>query len=151
MKRRIIIRFIIICIFFAGNANGQQTAGNVPIVFSQTISFKQFPEHTSCDRASLDDLFSMHDEISLKLSNDFLIKGKIISHVKPNASAETINVSLPDFHGSVFTISRVRTEEGKIKFVGHILNLENNDAIILKEENQKYFFIKTEQRLLVTD
>lgn len=93
----------------------------------------------------------MSDDISLKLSNDFLIKGKIISHVKPNAFAETINISLPDFPGSFFTISRVRTEEGKIKFVGHILNLESSDAIILKEENKKYFFIKTEQRLLVTE
>jgi hypothetical protein len=150
MKYRKIFRCITVFIFLAVHANAQTAAGS-PVIFSQPILFKQFPQKAACDITSLEQIFLSVDAISIQLTPDFLLSGKIISHKKPNPFAETVNITLPDFHEAIFTISRITSETGEIRFTGHILNFESRDAIVLQEENKKYSFIKTEQRFLMTE
>jgi hypothetical protein len=151
MKSRRTLRCMAIYLFLAVNARSQQTTGNNSAIFFQPVSFKQFPQKTACDIKSLEKLFTMQDNISLELSPACMLQGKIVSHVKPNAFAETINISLANFHGAVFTLSRIRTDDGHSKYTGHIMNFQSSDAIVLQEENKKYYFIKTEQRFVMTE
>ena len=140
-----------ICLFIATKANTQQLTPAIPTMFSQPVLFKKFPQKTVCDIASLENLFNASDSISFQLSPACLLEGKIISHVKPNAFAETVNIGLTTFHGAVFTLSRIRTGDGDTRFRGHILSLQGGDAVVMQEENGKYYFVKTEQRLLMTE
>ena len=140
-----------IYLFLAVNAHSQNAKSNPSTIFSQQVSFKQFPPKAACAIESLEELFTMQDKISLQLSPAYLLEGKIISHVKPNPFAETINISLTNSDGAVFTLSRISTDEGYTKYTGHIINLQSSDAIVLQDENKKYYFIKTEQRLVMTE
>ena len=119
---------------------------------SSTISFfNQFLEKTACDIEILKKIFTGTGSISLPLTSSYLLRGNIISHTNPNHFAETINIRLLDFPKVVFTISRIKLENGAIKYSGHILSLQGIDALVLQKENEKYYFIKTEQRLLMTE
>jgi len=140
-----------ICLCFAIKTNAQQLTHAIPTMFSQPVLFKQFPQKAACDISSLEKLFNASDSVSFQLSSAYLFKGKIISHVKPNALAETINIRLAEFHGAFFTVSRIRTEDGPTLYRGHILSLQGSDALVLQLENGKYYFMKTEQRLLMTE
>lgn len=104
-----------------------------------------------CDIEILKKIFTGTGTISLPLTSSYLLRGNIISHANPNHFAETVNIRLLDFPKVVFTLSRIKLENGSIKYSGHILSLQGNDALILQKENEKYYFIKTEQRLLMTE
>ena len=117
----------------------------------QVLLFNGLPQKISCNTESLGKLFSSSDKIVLSLSPIYEFKGEIISRSHPNASAETMNISLYDFPQSLFTISRILQEDGSIQYTAHIFSFRSQDALILSREEGKYFFIKTEQRLLLTE
>jgi len=151
MKFRSVARFIVVLILLSGKINAQQVAMTSPGMYAQPFMFKQFPEKTICNVSALENLFASNNQVTLQLSSAFTIEGKIISHIKPNPFAETINISLRNLPGAVFTLSRVTHDDGKAKYNGHILCAQSSDAMMLEEENNNYYFIKTEQRLLMTE
>ncbi|MBS1599266.1 MAG: hypothetical protein JST75_13660 [Bacteroidetes bacterium] len=151
MKFRTTIRSMAFCMLITTSVRAQQLATTRSVIISQPDIFKKFPQKAACDIASLEQLFNMHDDVSLQLSPDFSLEGKIISRKKSNAFAETINIRLSEFQETIFTISRIQTENGETRFIGHILSLEGEEAIVLQFEDKQYFFIKTEQRFLMTD
>jgi len=151
MKYRKTFRCMSICLLLAIKANTQQTKPAIPTMFSQPVSFNQLPQKIVCNIASLEKLFNASGTVSFQLSSAHILEGKVISHVKPNAIAETINIRFEDFHGAIFTLSRVRTENGSMQYTGHILNFQDRDAMVLQADNGKYYFSKTEQRLILTE
>lgn len=151
MKYRRTIRCMAICLFFAAEAKAQQLTPSTPATFSQPVLFKKLPQKTICDIPSLEKLFAATDSVTFQLSPACLLEGKIISHVKPNLFAETLNISLAAFDGAVFTLSRIETGDGNTRYRGHIMSLQSSDAIVMQQENGNYYFIKTEQKLLMTE
>ncbi len=104
-----------------------------------------------CDNSLLKKLFAGPGIVSVPLTSSQVLRGRIISYTKPNPFAETVNIRLLDYPKIVFTLSKIKLTGGSAKYVGHVLSLEGNEALVLKQENKKYYFIKTEQRLLVTE
>ena len=152
MKNRRIFGYTAACLLLAGAATGQPLAhAGSEINTRPVLLFDQIPQKIVCNTESLEKLFLSADKVSLSLSPVCEFKGEIISRSHPNHAAETINISLTDFPQSFFTISRIRLEDGSVQYTGHIFSFRSQDALILSQEQGKYFFTKTEQRLLLTE
>jgi hypothetical protein len=139
------------CIFFVTQASAQYSSDNSQITNSKIFLFKQVPQKSQCNITALDNLFSTTGSVNSAVSQGFFIHGELIENVQRNPSIQSINISLSDFPGAIFTLSRTRLEDGSIRYSGHILSTDYKDALILSYEKGKYYFIKTEQRLLITD
>ncbi|HTS43653.1 MAG TPA: hypothetical protein VMH01_04600 [Puia sp.] len=152
MKYRKIAGCLASLIFLVAGANSQQPApaGSSPFVQSVSL-FQQLPSSSACNESALDALFAGPPEISLSLENAYSFHGTIISCIKPNPFAETINIRLTGFPDALFTVSRIRRQNGITTYTAHILSSSSNDALVLCRKNQKYYFIKTEQRLVLTE
>ena len=152
MKYRKIAGCLASLIFLAAGANSQQSASAVSFPFVQSVSlFQQLPSSSACNESALDALFAGSSEILLLLENAYSFHGIIISRIRPNPFAETINIRLTGFPDALFTVSRIRQEKGTTTYTAHILSSSSNDALVLCRKNQKYYFIKTEQRLVLTE
>jgi len=139
------------CIFFVIQASAQYSSDNSQITNSKSFLFKQVPQKSRCNITALDKLFSVSGTVNSALSQGFFVRGELIENVQRNPSIQSLNIRLSDFPGAIFTLSRTRLEDGSIRYSGHIISSDYKDALILSFENGKYYFIKTEQRLLITD
>jgi len=152
MKYRRIIGCLASCLLLAGQSNAQQVlASSSPLNPQQSFYFNSFPEKIACSTESLERTFNSPGNVTLELESGHFLRGEIISHIHPNSEAETINISLFEYPQALFTLSRIRVNERSIKFVGHILNMRSSDVLILQQENKNYYFIKRQQRLLLTE
>ena len=139
------------CIFFVIQASAQYSSDISQISNSKPILFKQVPQKSQCNIKALDKLFSAKGTVNLAISQGFFLRGELIENVQRNPSVQSINISLSDFPGAIFTLSRTKLENGSIRYNGHIISTDYRDAMVLSLENGKYYFTKTEQRLLITD
>ena len=113
--------------------------------------FNQFPLKTECRLGELEKLFAAKGKISASVASELSLRGEVIANVQQNPSVNTINIRLSDFPGAMFTLSRIRLEDGTIRYNGHIISRDHSDALVLSIENGKYYFTKEEQRLVVTE
>jgi hypothetical protein len=117
----------------------------------QPVIFSQLPQKSPCDLESLEKLFSATGKVSVTVAPGIFLRGEVIARTKQSDQVQSLNIHLSDFPGAMFTLSRIRLENGALRYNGHLLSLNHNEAIILSLENGKYYFIKTTQPILVTD
>lgn len=152
MKYRRIFGCLASCLLLAGQSNAQQALhASSPFNPQQIFYFKSFPEKSVCSTTALERIFDSPGDVSLEVGSGNYLRGEIISRSHPNSDAETINISLQGFPQALFTLSRIRVKDKTVRFVGHILSMQSNDVLILQLEKKNYYFIKTEQRLLLTE
>ena len=148
MNYKRIFSCVAILIFLSAGIGIRSLAGET---IPESFFFNKLPQKTLCDNTLLKKIFASSGIVSVRLTSSQVLRGLIISHTKPNPSAETVNIRLLDYPKIVFTLSKIKLDDGSAKYIGHILSLDGNEALVLKQENKKYYFIKTEQRLLVTE
>jgi hypothetical protein len=139
------------CLFFVIQASAQYSSDFSQITSSKPILFKQVPQKSQCSITELDRLFSVSGAVNSAISQGFFLRGELIENVNRNSSVQSINIGLSDFAGAIFTLSRTRLEDGSVRYNGHIISADFSDAMVLTLENGKYYFTKTEQRLIITD
>ena len=115
------------------------------------VLFNQFPQKSPCDLESLERLFSAAGQVSALVAPGIFLRGEVIARNEQNAEVQSINISLSDFSGALFTLSRIRLENGTLRYNGHMVSLNHNEAMVLSIENGKYYFVKTTIPFLVTD
>jgi hypothetical protein len=120
-------------------------------IFSKPSLFSQLPDKAGCSSASLNDLFNGSKQVVLVLNSEIFIRGEITASVNQNASVKSVIIRLTDFPGANCTISRIRMEDGSVRYAGRMLSVSHSDAMLLAREKGKYFFVKAAQRLLMTE
>lgn len=151
MNYRRILGCLAFCVFFIITANAQYSSDIYQEQKSKTYLLKGLPQKSQCNIPALDKLFTKSGFVSCFIAKSFFLRGEVIENIQRNPSVQSINIGLSDYPGAILCLSRIRLEDGSIRYNGHITTLNNSDAMILSLENGRYFFNKIEQRLLITD
>ncbi|PWT74162.1 MAG: hypothetical protein C5B59_11740 [Bacteroidetes bacterium] len=113
--------------------------------------FNQFPSITNCKISELEKVFSANEnEILLRFMENHPWKAKIISRIRQNQAAETVNLSMVEFPKTILSISRVKGENG-IQYRGLMWSDISEDAFVFSQLNNQYLLIKTEKRLVIAE
>ena len=150
MNFRRILGCTTFCVFIVILANAQYSSGS-QISNSKSSLFKQIPQKSRCNLKALDKLFSSNGHINSSIAQGFSLRGELTLNMQRNPAVRSIMISLSDFPGAFFTLSRIHLPDGSIQYSGHILSPDDTEALVLSFENGFYYFTKIEQRLVITD
>jgi len=139
------------CIFFVTQVKSQYTSELNQSPNLKPNLFKQITRKSQCNFAALGRLFSETGVVGEAISQGFFLQGEIIENIQQNPNVQSIRIKLTHFPGAIFTLSRIKLEDGSIRYNGHIISSAYNDALVLSLENGKYYLTKTELRLLITE
>lgn len=129
-----------------------------PLAFHQNkadkpLLFSALPEKFNCVTAEITKIFSfaVNETFSLQLSDQFLLKGKIVNKIQPTPGTISINIQAQNYDNALFNISIRFLATNSISVRGRILHPRYGDVLILTKENDNYYFKKTEQRLYMPE
>jgi len=114
--------------------------------------FSSLPEKFECSFTQLEKLFSISppQRISLKLNSAFEIDGILAEKFERSSHFTSINIKLSNYADALFNLSRTEDKSG-VSYTGRIVSIKHSDALVLKRENGKYFFVKEQQKFLMVE
>jgi len=118
---------------------------------------KSFPEnipfHNRIEVRSdmLEKLFHVNGAFSVQLAPSFNITGSVLSRVAKSASVTALLIKTENRQGATLSLSRSVNPDGSVQYAGHLLKLHEADGMLLFEKDDHYYFIRTEQRYLVSE
>jgi hypothetical protein len=74
----------------------------------------------------------------------------IIEKVQKGKNLVSINCTLPAYSNALFNLSMINAD-GVIRFTGRIVSRDHGDILLLRKENDKYFFIKQQQKFTMVE
>ena len=118
---------------------------------------KSFPDNIpyqsriEVNAGALENLFHINGNFSLMLGPSFTLSGNIMNRISKANAVTTLLIKTENLQGATLTLSRSLMPDGSFQFTGHLLKLHNPDGMLLMEKDQHYYFIRTEQRFLVSE
>jgi len=114
--------------------------------------FASLPERFECNTEQLEKIFSLSpsQKISLKLNSAFSIEGVLAEKFERSSHFTTINIKLTNYSDALFNVSKTEDKSG-ISYTGRIVSIKHGDALLLKKENGKYFFLRQKQEFLMVE
>jgi hypothetical protein len=123
-------------------------------LFAQEKSFPAnipYQSRVEVNAGALENLFHLNGNFSLVLGPSFTLSGSIMSRVSKPGSVTTLLIKTENLQGATLTLSRSPMPDGSFQYTGHLLKLHDADGMLLVEKDRHYYFIKTEQRFLVSE
>lgn len=118
---------------------------------------KSFPEnipfHNRIEVRSdvLEELFHVRGTFSVQLAPSFNLSGSILNRMMKDASVTTLLIKTENPLGATLSLSRSVNPNGSIQYAGHLLKLHEADGMLLFEKDNHYYFIRAEQRYLISE
>ena len=152
MKNLYAAGFLMILLFTVQSLSAQTDPPLNQFTAEKPRLFTSLPEKVEFSEAELHRIFrsSVSDKINFKLSGSFLTDGMITEKVQKGKNITSINCLLPAFSNALFNLSMINTN-GVIQFTGRIVSRDHGDILMLKKENDKYFFIKQQQKFTMVE
>jgi hypothetical protein len=115
--------------------------------------FANLPEKIECDIEELKKLFHLSTSkyCKLELKEGLVFGGVLSRRVLPNKYLASINIQLENYESAFLTLSRISDDKGVIKYTGRIISVRSGDLLLLKQEKEKYFFVKQESRFVMVE
>lgn len=115
--------------------------------------FSALPDSFEVDRSVLQQLFSkeVNELISLQLSSQFIIEGRVVDKNQHNAGSISVNIRLSNYHNALFNISMNLLADNSAGMRGRILHPRYGDVLVLYKEKEKYFFKRNSQQLYMPE
>lgn len=152
MKNLYSAGFVAILLFTAQIASAQMDPPINQHPVEKPHLFSNLPEKFECNIDALQQLFNstLTERTSVKFNNAIALKAVIAEKVQKGKDIISINLKLPEYEGALFNLSMI-SENGERSFVGRIVSRDHGDILILKKENDKYFFIKQQQKFTMVE
>ena len=99
----------------------------------------------------LESLFQANTHIAVEISPEFKLVGDIQDKSLHNNAVVSLLIKLEGSPKGTLSISRYRDPNGHFQYTGHILKLHEVEGLVLKEKDQHYYFIETQQKFLVSE
>jgi hypothetical protein len=148
MKR--LAPYALMLLFISTASTGfSQTAGN-----PKPKQFDNYPAVINCTEAELAKVFGSPagQRISFAFSDNFNFAGDITSNIVKYNNLQSAIVRSPDFHNTIFSISKLTNKDNSITYVGHIVNRDYFDGYDLKRDAAgNYKLIKIEMSRVMPD
>jgi hypothetical protein len=100
---------------------------------------------------SLELLFQPAKDISVLLAPGFRVEGKIQNRTEHENSVVSLLIKVESSPGGMLSISKYKNPSGKVYYSGRLLKLHEPEGLMLVEKNDRYYFIETQERFLVSE
>lgn len=115
--------------------------------------FATLPARSVCNRLELEKIIQLpiSARISLPLENNMVLSGEVIEKVEPAAGIKNVNIRLSNFGNALLHVTFHQQPDNTYKITGRILHPKNAEAVIIAEENGKYYFTKNKMEFFMVE
>ena len=151
MKHQFFVGFLLCicasCITFAQNPVSKDIRGD------KSSLFASLPSKSVCNRSELEKIAQLPKSahISLLLSDNLVLSGEVIEKVETVAGTKNINIRLSNFGNALLNISFLNQPDNTYKITGRIIDPKNTDALVIAEENGKYYITKHKMEFFMVE
>jgi hypothetical protein len=120
---------------------------------AKPLLFSSLPDKFECNAAGLQQLLSgeITEQVSIQLSSQFAIKGKVVDKNQQNPGSFSVNVRLENYHNALFNISVRLLADNSTNIQGRILHPKYDDVLVLYKDKDTYYFRKQSQHLYMPE
>jgi hypothetical protein len=80
-----------------------------------------------------------------------VLSGEVIEKVETTAGTKNINIRLSNFGNALLNISFLNQQDNTYKITGRIIDPKNADALVIAEENGKYYITKLKMEFFMVE
>ena len=154
---------------FVSNGQNQKIPLNEPD-YNRPKIFQNLPDSIPVDANTLSGLFNAAkgESVAPTFANrssaaTFLLRGEIISktdnttnnlqsrNVNQVSNTSTLILKLSDYNSTNFTLSKITSPDGTIKYTGRIINFRSGDLFVLQNVNGNLVLVKKDYYTLVNE
>lgn len=135
-----------------------------PVIFAQEPTFKQkstlkpllfanLASKVDCNRPELEKLVhtKLADQILMKLNDNLILSGEVVEKVELGSGIQKLNIRLTNFGNALLNISIIRQPDNTNRIIGRIIHPKNGDALVIAEENGKYYITKQKMEFFMVE
>jgi hypothetical protein len=117
------------------------------------LLFAGLPPKSVCNFSELQKTihYLKADQISIKLSDNLLLSGEVIEKVETSPGIQNLNIRLSNFGNALLNISIISQPDKTDKIVGRIIHPRHADALVIAEENGKYYITKHKMEFFMVE
>lgn len=151
MKHQFFLGFLLcICasfVTFAQNPVSKEARVDRPSLFAG------LPAKSICNRSELEKIIQLPKsaQISLALSDNLVLSGEVIEKVETAAGSKNVNIRLSNFGNALLNVTFHHQQDNTYKIVGTIVHPKHADAIVIAEENGKYYITKHKMEFFMVE
>lgn len=115
--------------------------------------FASLPSKLTCNRPELEKIqqYVKSDQISIKLSDNLILSGEVIEKVETSPGIQNINVRLSNYGNALLNVSIFIQPDKTNKIIGRIIHPKHADALVIAEENGKYYITKHKMEFFMVE
>jgi hypothetical protein len=120
---------------------------------SKSPLFSKLPQKVSASKLHIDRLFSIADSghIKIPLADNNLFEGVVLEKVRKNPNVVSMNVKLTNYDGAMLTVSKIVNDDQTVNYVGRIVSIKHGDVYMLTFEDNKFYFTKNMQSMMLVE
>lgn len=99
----------------------------------------------------LESIFQASGKISLEITPGFRVEGTVQNKSDHGHSVVSVLIKMEGSPGGMLSISRYKDPNGHLYYTGHLLKIHESLGLMLVEKDQRYYFMETEQKFLVSE
>jgi hypothetical protein len=117
------------------------------------LLFSSVPDEFEVDQTLLQKIFSadLNSPITLQLSSQFSIQGKVVDKNHHNPGTVTVNLRLSNYQNAIFNVTMRLLADNSTSIQGRILHPKYGDVLVLFKEKDRYYIRKSSQRLYMPE
>ncbi len=132
------------------------TTGNIlaprQAVAEKPKMFDRLPEKFNVSQLSLDHLFTTQNPaVSVPVKDGLSLEGFIVEKVQQNPNVISINIRLSGYDSSLLNISRIMESDLTVSYNARVMNIKSGDILLLKKENNQFYFTREKQSLVTVE
>lgn len=144
--------FLLLCICTAFTAIAQEPLSKDKSA-QKSLLFASLPQKLACNRLELEKLShsSKSDKVSIKLSDNLLLSGEVIERIESAPGIQNMNIRLSNFGNALLNVSILTQPDNTTKIIGRIIHPKHGDALVITEENGKYYITKQKMEFFMVE
>ena len=144
--------FLLACIAIGFNTSAQDPSTQINKA-EKTSLFTKLPSKLACNRPELEKILlcKKSEQISLKLSENLVLSGEVIEKVDTSPGIQNINIRLSNYGNALLTVSIFTQPDNTNSIVGRIIHPKHAEALVISEENGKYYVTKHKMEFFMVE
>jgi precorrin-6B methylase 1 len=115
--------------------------------------FTSIPARSLCSRSELETFahLAKSQKIHMKLNESLLLSGEVIERIESSPGIESINIRLSNFGNALMNVSIISGAGNTSSITARIIHPGHSDALVITEENGKYYVTKHKMEFFMVE
>lgn len=151
MKHWLFMGFLLTTLSLSVDVSGQGPLAKDKIAAKPAL-FTSVPARSLCSRAEMEKFAQVtkSQKVTVKLTETLLLSGEVIEKIESSPGIQNINVRLSNYGNALLNVSIVSGAGGKT-ITGRIIHPGHSDALVITEENGKYYVTKHKMEFFMVE